>query len=944
MPAHKHFTKHQIISHDGTAGKNLCVAPLTGAMAQCLEEHADRWITSSASDWVAHAMLNASLGQPAHFQPACALSQVEFLRLQVRQLNRHMALLQLHKEQEEAHHMYLLCQQLRKKAKKSLAREQAVSRQLRQELIAAKHQLTQGRHHLAGCNEAHKQLKQQLAEGTGHREELRRQLQGKQLELDQAKMIIAEHQQTQKAQQKLSSQYQLEVGNARSEPHTQQQCSTQLQAQLQKVQADLDDISTVAAAKANEVISLQFQNEVLKEAKERVEVELKAAAAASVSAAKAARAQHEKEVASHTCAYARLYGDFEKELQQQSKNTDCLETQLEQVQADLAQASSALAAKTEAASALNTELEQLRHEISQQQNAVLAGEEEQEELGSPATTRPDQDPASVPIKASMLHGMEAVPSLAGLELKPRQGRTLTDGAASDSPIAPNSPLIAAKNPFTKVSRPAQEQKQSPLGSPETAARKHQQTGPGQGESPRLTENPEGSQAALPSEALPSERKMVAEAASESDAGDGKKMPRAPEPEAEVGGNDAGLATSLWAQPTEANAKGMDRVAPTHTATDDMPPGPLPTREGETLEMQQSNSEASLDLAEARPVQNATDGASKMVRDTINATQSSESVSVGGDHLDDDDAYEYPFCAQIRWLKEPADRRLGVGGTAQVFRAQLVSSDKQSVTDVAVKQFTPPFDRRAAEHEARVLQELEDKWYTMDLHNFYTAKLPAAGASSTEAEEECAFLVMGVFQGKDLEEVCSAINQTVHATPPGAQLNALMTWAFQFSLKTFYYLAQAMSDLHETHSHRDFKPANVMVSGWDEDDAVCLVLIDFASSFLHKEERTCHVLSPMASSPELLRYHLADDKAGLHIMDDRRNDAYALGITLFSLLTCATRHWGLMFQPSMAAYQQIRAAAPSEKTTKTMLAFQEQQTVWAETNPYYVGRTQPYVFA
>lgn len=84
---------------------------------------------------------------PLFLQPACALSQVEFLRLQVRQLNRHMALLQvsiyklhafsslwlatkhiavvaltmhlshlqLHKEQEEAHHMYLLCQQLRKK-------------------------------------------------------------------------------------------------------------------------------------------------------------------------------------------------------------------------------------------------------------------------------------------------------------------------------------------------------------------------------------------------------------------------------------------------------------------------------------------------------------------------------------------------------------------------------------------------------------------------------------------------------------------------------------------------------------------------------------------------------------------------------------------------------------------------------------------------------------
>jgi len=51
------------------------------------------------------------------------------------------------------------------------------------------------------------------------------------------------------------------------------------------VQADLDETSTVAAAKADEVLSLQFQNEMLKEAKERAEVELQAAAAASHSAA-----------------------------------------------------------------------------------------------------------------------------------------------------------------------------------------------------------------------------------------------------------------------------------------------------------------------------------------------------------------------------------------------------------------------------------------------------------------------------------------------------------------------------------------------------------------------------------------------------------------------------------------------------------------------------------
>ncbi len=86
---------------------------------------------------------------------------------------------------------------------------------------------------------------------------------------------------------------------------------------------------------------------------------------------------------------------------------------------------------------------------------------------------------------------------------------------------------------------------------QSAAKK---AGVGQGESPRLLASPDSSQAAVPSEALPSKRKMVAEAASESDASVGKKMSRAPEPQAEVCSNGAGLATSLWTQPTEAEAK------------------------------------------------------------------------------------------------------------------------------------------------------------------------------------------------------------------------------------------------------------------------------------------------------------------------------------------------------------------------------------------------------
>ena len=58
-----------------------------------------------------------------------------------------------------------------------------------------------------------------------------------------------------------------------------------------------------------------------------------------------------------------------------------------------------------------------------------------------------QDLSGVVSKASLLHGMEALPSLAGLKLKPEQGRAQTNGAVSDDP---SSPLIAAKNPFHQV--------------------------------------------------------------------------------------------------------------------------------------------------------------------------------------------------------------------------------------------------------------------------------------------------------------------------------------------------------------------------------------------------------------------------------------------------------------------------------------------------------------
>ncbi|KAA6419781.1 MAG: hypothetical protein FRX49_10314 [Trebouxia sp. A1-2] len=55
-PAHRSFASHQIVCRDGRAGKNLCVAPLTGAMVQHLEEGLDGGTFIPEADRVARAV------------------------------------------------------------------------------------------------------------------------------------------------------------------------------------------------------------------------------------------------------------------------------------------------------------------------------------------------------------------------------------------------------------------------------------------------------------------------------------------------------------------------------------------------------------------------------------------------------------------------------------------------------------------------------------------------------------------------------------------------------------------------------------------------------------------------------------------------------------------------------------------------------------------------
>lgn len=53
-------------------------------------------------------------------------------------------------------------------------------------------------------------------------------------------------------------------------------------------------------------------------------------------------------------------------------------------------------------------------------------------------------------KAAALPGEKPAPNVGGLKLKPGLGMRQIDGAASNSPTTPTSPLILAKNPFAEV--------------------------------------------------------------------------------------------------------------------------------------------------------------------------------------------------------------------------------------------------------------------------------------------------------------------------------------------------------------------------------------------------------------------------------------------------------------------------------------------------------------
>jgi len=116
---------------------------------------------------------------------------------------------------------------------------------------------------LAEHIEAHNQLKQQLAEDLSQREELNRQLQGRQLELDQDRIIIADHQQAQQAQQSRIAELEAQLNGAKAEIQDERHISTQLQAELDRarLEAQTEHNTTAQTQRTLETVSAELRAE-----------------------------------------------------------------------------------------------------------------------------------------------------------------------------------------------------------------------------------------------------------------------------------------------------------------------------------------------------------------------------------------------------------------------------------------------------------------------------------------------------------------------------------------------------------------------------------------------------------------------------------------------------------------------------------------------------------
>ena len=201
------------------------------------------------------------------------------------------------------------------------------------------------------------------------------------------------------------------------------------------------------------------------------------------------------------------------------------------------------------------------------------------------------------------------------------------------------------------------------------------------------------------------------------------------------------------------------------------------------------------------------------------------------------------------------RLLGTGGMGAVYLARDPALDR----DVAIKQLqTEPITGQLRAEQIRVQFQRE----AQVLASLHHPNLPRVTDYFTEGQLH--YLVMDYIEGQTLQEV-------VQANPGGLDETVVLDWADQ--------LLSALEYIHAHHLiHRDIKPSNIRHT---PDGRIFLVDFGLVKPYDPDNPRTLTMMHGLGT-PEYSPPEQYDPQSHT----DERSDLYALGATLYHLLTGA----------------------------------------------------------
>jgi serine/threonine protein kinase/Tfp pilus assembly protein PilF len=246
------------------------------------------------------------------------------------------------------------------------------------------------------------------------------------------------------------------------------------------------------------------------------------------------------------------------------------------------------------------------------------------------------------------------------------------------------------------------------------------------------------------------------------------------------------------------------------------------------------------------------------------------------------------------------RLLGAGGMAEVWLAKR--ADGVFKREVALK--LPALTRVRRDLEQRFARERD---ILASLEHPHIARLYDAGIDPSGLP----YLSMEFVQGEQLTDWCDAQHLDLRQR-----------------LRLFLQVLEAVQYAHDRHViHRDLKPSNILVTHEGQArllDFGVATLLDSGSGDSQPPLTTLygHALTPMYSSPELVRGDPVDAKS----------DIYSLGVVLFELLT-GGRPYKLNSGASRAVLEQAIAAAEVRKPSTQVV--QDTWTARATTHEHLV---------